>query len=130
MSLIAVVLTQIFTVASAQEYDPYAPPEVIDAPSCVCPATTERPDVIFSGFVIDAEVTLGSDRRSVEDRMATIFDVKWSNNGEIEGRTRLWHTTLDATCGVTFDYGKKYSVAARWLDGDLETDRCLMEAAD
>lgn len=116
--------------AASTSSDPYAPPEVLKAPSCVCPASTERPDVTFSGYVVDAEVTLGADRRSVEDRMATIFDVDWSSDGELEGRTRLFHNTSPASCGVSFDYGKKYSVAARWYDGELETDKCLMRASD
>lgn len=129
MSLIAFILA--LNINASLDPDPYAPPEIKQLPSCVCPSTLERPDVLFSGYVIDAEVVLGSDRRSVEDRMATIFDVKWSNDGEVEGRTRLWHTTSAEACGVSFDYGKKYSVAARWAeDGGLETDRCLMRAAD
>ena len=116
---------------AAIDTPPYEPPELREAPQCVCPATREYPDVTFTGYVVDAEVRLGSDRRSIEDRMATIFDVKFSNDDGVEGRTRLWHTTSEAACGVNFDYGKKYSIAARWSeDGDLETDRCLMRAAD
>ncbi|WP_425409736.1 hypothetical protein [Hyphococcus sp.] len=110
----------------AAQTDPAAPPELKTAPACVCPAPSEAPDVTFSGYVVDAKITLGADRRSVKDRMATIFDVKSSSDGDIEGRTSLWHTTSAETCGVSFDYGKKYSVAARWSDGELETDKCLM----
>jgi hypothetical protein len=104
MSLIAFILALNSNASLAQ--DPYAPPELKQLPACVCPSPQERPDVMFSGYVIDAEVTLGSDRRSVEDRMATIFDVKWSDDGELEGRTRLWHAT------------------------SAEADRCLMRAAE
>ena len=81
----------------------------------------------FSGYVIDAKVTLGADRRSIEDRMATIFDVKYSDDSTISGRTPVWHDVSAENCGITFDYGKKYSVMARWGEnGELETDRCLM----
>ncbi len=129
MSILAFALAA-GALSAAQDLDRYAPPEVRQAPACVCPASRETPEVVFSGFVVDAEVTLGADRRSVEDRMATVFDVKSSNNGDVDGRTRLWHTTAPSSCGVTFDYGKKYSVAARRSDdGDLETDKCLMRAA-
>jgi len=129
MSFIAFILA--LNINASLDPDPYAPPEIKELPSCVCPSTRERPDLMFSGYVVDAEVMLGSDRRSVEDRMATIFDVSWSNDGDIEGETRLWHPTSAETCGVSFDYGKKYSVAARWSGGgELETDKCLMRAAD
>ena len=125
-----VFLLSLNAFAASAGQDPYAAPEIRSAPSCVCPASTEYPDVTFSGYVVDAEVTLGADRLSVEDRMATIFDVDWSSDGEIEGRTRLYHNSSPAACGVSFDYGKKYSVAARWSDGELETDKCLMRATD
>ena len=102
-------------------------PEDLDTEKCICPARREYPDVTFTGYVIDAEMRLGSDKRSVEERMATIFDVKESNNSDVMGRTRLWHNVSDDQCGVSFDYGRKYDIAARWSDdGDLETDRCLM----
>lgn len=127
MSVIAFLIS-LNAYAAATSPDSYAPPELKPAPSCVCPASGERPDVTFSGYVVDAEVTLGADRRSVEDRMATIFDVEWSSDGEVEGRTRVFHNSDPATCGVSFDYGKKYSIAARWSDGELETDKCLMAA--
>lgn len=127
MSLIAFLLS--LNAFGADNSPSYAPPEIRTPPSCVCPASSEPPDVTFSGYVVDAEVTLGSNRRSVEDRMATIFDVEQSSDGELEGRTRLWHNADPATCGVSFDYGKKYSVAARWSGDELETDKCLMRAA-
>ena len=77
--------------------------------------------------MIDAKVILGADGRSVEDRMATIFDVKSSNDSSISGRTAVWHSIDEDSCGVSFDYGKKYTVRARWSDNEeLETDACLM----
>ena len=81
----------------------------------------------ITGFVIDAEVVLGADKRSVEERMATIFDVTSSSDPSIKGRTKIWHNVSEDSCGVTFDYGKKYSVPARQSEeGELETDSCLM----
>lgn len=122
MSMIALALTVL-----VQANDPYiAPPTIRKPPACTC-SGKERPDVTFSGYVIDAKVTLGADRRSIEDRMATIFDVKYSDDSTISGRTPVWHDVSAENCGVTFDYGKKYSVMARWGEnGELETDRCLM----
>lgn len=127
MSFIAFLLS--LNAFGADNSPPYAPPEIKKPPSCVCPAASAPPDVTFSGYVVDAEVTLGADRRSVEDRMATIFDVDWSSDGDFEGRTRLWHNADPATCGVSFDYGKKYTVAARRSGDELETDKCLMREA-
>lgn len=103
-----------------------APPVAKKLSDCVCPADAS-PDVTLSGYVIDAKVVLGADRRSVEDRMATIFDVKSSNTSSVSGRTPVWHHISDDACGVSFDYGKKYTVYARWGENkELETDSCLM----
>ncbi|PQA87067.1 hypothetical protein [Hyphococcus luteus] len=122
MTLFALLLSM-----ALQTPDPYAAPPVLGEKSaCTCPAYNDS-DVTITGFVIDAEVILGADRHSVEDRMATIFDVTQSSDLEISGRTRVWHNVSEDNCGVTFDYGKKYSVPARYDEnGDLETDSCLM----
>lgn len=110
----------------AQDADlTYAPPIRKPPSDCTCPANV-RSDVVFSGYVVDAEMRLAADKLSVEDRMATVFDVKESNDGDVSGRTRVWHDVSEAKCGVSFDYGKKYTVAARRNDeGELETDQCL-----
>lgn len=104
-----------------------APPKLKEfSEECVCPADIE-PDVTLTGYVIDAQIILGADRRSVEDRMATIFDVKSSSSSKISGETKVWHNVSEQACGVTFDYGKKYTVAARYdEENELETDSCLM----
>ncbi|MEO1136355.1 MAG: hypothetical protein AAFW68_07065 [Pseudomonadota bacterium] len=122
------MLALLFMIAF-QNADPLTePPALKDESACICPALKEKPDVTLSGHVVDARVILSADQRSVEDRMATIFDVKTSDAG-LTGRTAVWHDVSDAKCGVTFDYGKNYSVAARrGENGDLETDRCLMAA--
>lgn len=105
----------------------YTPPPAIPGkPACTCPANS-RPDVTVSGYVVDAQVILGADRRSVEERMATIFDVTQASDSTIRGRTKIWHNVSEESCGVTFDYGKRYSVPARYdAQGELETDSCLL----
>ncbi len=77
--------------------------------------------------MVDAEVTLSADGLSPADRQATIFNVT-SSSTDIEGRTRIWHATKPSQCGVTFDYGKKYSVVARETAEGFETDACLMRS--
>jgi len=119
----------LFLGMALQSGDPYlSPPELRKKEeTCVCPATAQRADVTVSGYVVDAQMVLAADGYSMEDRMATIFDVAKSSNGEYSGRTKIWHNISNKACGVTFDYGKKYSVPARVNDdGDLETDQCLM----
>ncbi|MEZ5894148.1 MAG: hypothetical protein R3C58_13525 [Parvularculaceae bacterium] len=113
--------------AAVQGADLTAPPEVKKLPDCVCPASSAA-DVTLSGFVVDAKIIPGSDLSSYEARMATIFDVSWSSDSSVKGRTAVWHNFGEAACAVSFDYGKKYSVKARRTDkGELETDACLMK---
>jgi hypothetical protein len=74
-------------------------------------------------------VTLAPDRISINDRQATIMDVAKSSE-DVKGRTRIWHTTSEKSCGVTFDYGRTYEIAVRTTeDGEFETDQCLMRQA-
>jgi|GEM_PF-6326712 len=97
--------------------------------TCECPDAREPGIIILEGLIVDAEVTLGPDRRSINDRQATIIDVAKSGDG-VKGRTRVWHTTSEETCGVTFDYGRTYKIPVRETeDGDFETDQCLMQQA-
>lgn len=95
-------------------------------PRCVC--TDEPPTglITLEGLVVDAEVTLAPGGLSTNDRQATIFDVAQSSKGDIKGRTRVWHSTVAAQCGVTFNYGQRYTITTRRLEEDgLETDACL-----
>ena len=92
---------------------------------CRCPDSDEAALAIIEGIVIDAEVTLSADGLSPADRQATIFDVTTKTN-DIKGRTKIWHQTKIAQCGVNFDYGKKYQIVVRQTDQGLETDECLM----
>jgi hypothetical protein len=97
-----------------------------------CPCRDEIPaDVlIVEGLVVDAEASLDPDRRAPNDRQATIFDIFRASRGDHSDRTKIWHSTNTNKCGVVFDYGRRYVVAARENeDGALETDKCLMRAA-
>ncbi len=130
MSMLAVtgiIFAAMAGLSAGQAPDLTEPPKLKEVTqSCVCPSRVSA-DVTFKGFVIDAKVILGSDRRSVEDRMATIFDVNYSDDSKVTGATPVWHHVSESACGVTFDYGKNYTVAARWGEnGELETDQCLM----
>lgn len=84
----------------------------------------------LEGFVVDAELTLGADGRSINDRQATIFDVLQGQDivaMNVRGRTKIFHSANRKQCGVTFDYGKKYRVPVRKTeDGKFETDLCLV----
>ena len=120
--------------ALAQASDLAAPPQLYAEPrlraSCVCRDEDAADDVVrLEGLVVDAEVTLGAGGRAANDRQATVFDVS-GGAAEISGRTRIWHSTRAENCGVTFDYGRKYRLAARRTEeGLLETDECLMRRA-
>lgn len=110
-----------------------APPQTIEAPAAQCICAESHPPAIgvLEGIVIDGELTLGVDGLSVNDRRATVFDAKPTTiNGEkIFGRTRIFHTAAQASCGLSFDYGKRYAVPVRKsATGDLETDQCLIKS--
>ncbi len=108
-----------------------APPVLRKVPvnTCTCADAREPGIIILEGLIVDAEVTLAPDRISINDRQATIMDVAKSSDG-VKGRTRIWHTTSEKSCGVTFDYGRTYEVAVRTTeDGEFETDQCLMRQA-
>ncbi len=108
-----------------------APPVLRKAPvkTCTCSDARETGIIVLEGLIVDAEVTLAPDRLSINDRQATIMDVAKSsdNDNDIKGRTRIWHTTSEKSCGVTFDYGRTYEVPVRTTDdGEFETDQCLI----
>jgi hypothetical protein len=95
---------------------------------CRCADQTEAALIILEGITVDAEVTLSADGLSPADRQATIFNITSSSAG-IKGRTKIRHATSEKNCGVTFDYGRKYKIAARETEDGLETDQCLMRRA-
>ena len=93
-----------------------------------CTCTAETPYAVLEGYVVDAEVTLGADRLSINERQATIIDIPPGASSVASGRTRIWHSNDLKACGVEFDYGKKYSIPVRQSDdGEFETDKCLMD---
>lgn len=120
------------TAMMAQESAANTVPEIEDKTNfilCGC-AKAAAPDMILEGLVVDAEVTLAPGGRSPNERQATIFNVLKATGEDltkaIDGRTRIFHNTTPGACGVTFDYGKRYSVAVRKTEtGALETDLCL-----
>lgn len=117
--------------AQSSNADLTAPPKVYGQgstePQCICTDETPTEFIKLKGLVVDAEVTLASNGRSTNDRQATIFDVAHSSNDGVKGRTKVWHSTLVGQCGVSFDYGRRYTLAARKNEtGELETNECLM----
>ena len=117
--------------ASALQEAQIAPPPAPKSPSvrsneCRCPELVPAPDYLLEGLVVDAEVSLAPDGLDVEDRRATIFMISRSAT-DVKGRTKIWHTTRTRTCGVNFDYGKKYKIAVRKTEEGFETDACLMK---
>ena len=108
-----------------------APPPAQKTPSirsneCRCPETIPAPDLLLEGLVVDAEVSLTPDGLDVEDRRATIFTIARGET-DVKGRTKIWHTIRTRSCGVNFDYGKKYKIAVRKTEEGFETDACLMK---
>jgi hypothetical protein len=107
----------------------FAQPEMKTPPSkcrCAAPAAGEE-DVVFKGLVVDAEMTVDASGVAVEPRQATIFRLIRAVKGEVSGPVKVWHVTNPDKCGVTFDYGKEYTVIARKKNNALETDFCLMK---
>jgi len=108
---------------------PKAKPAPTIRAKCLCPAPVEGAIVRLEGLVVDAELTLGPDGRTANDRQATIFEIWRSDGAEVSGRTKVWHSADTEACGVIFDYGRKYQLAARKNEaGELETDACVMRA--
>ncbi len=97
--------------------DPYA--------KCVCEDVDAAAVISFVGIVSDAQVLLGKDGRSPADRQATIFRVVKTYKGEVSNPAKVWHMTAAEKCGVTFDYGKRYTVTAIAVGDGLETNWCL-----
>ena len=108
-----------------------APPQLRTPPQsdpyarCVCVDVDQSTLVSFTGVVVDAQLLLGEDGRSPADRQATIFRVVKTLKGEVASPARIWHVTAPENCGVTFDYGKRYTVVAINNDGAFETNWCV-----
>lgn len=102
---------------SAPRIDPYL--------LCVCKAAEGDP-VRFLGIASDAQLTLGADGLSAEDRQATIFTVMRVKTGDVKSPAKVFHSTNPAKCGISFDYGKRYEIVGVLKDGAIETDWCQM----
>ena len=102
----------------AREIDAYA--------LCSCKTIDPLTIVRFQGFASDAEMTLGEDGKTANARQATIFRVLKGAGADVPPLARVYHVTDPAKCGISFDYGKRYDVAAVKKDGVLETDWCRM----
>lgn len=103
----------------ARQIDPYA--------LCSC-ANVDKSDLVsFTGIASDAQMILGPDGRSAEARQATIFRVLKGKSADVSDPAKVWHVTDPAKCGVSFDYGKRYTVTAvKKENGELETSYCVM----
>ncbi len=97
------------------------PMQIQPRSKCSCPAEPEQEVLI--------QVTLAADGLSPADRQATIFNITRSGNHDLKGRTKIWHSTIRNQCGVTFDYGRKYKLSVRMIEGAIDTDACLMRQA-
>lgn len=122
------LLASSLTLAAAQ--DPaYAPPEPVRAPSSTCrcaPVEDEAALVVFIGVAADAELRVDETGRNPARRQATVFKGVRVRAGEAENPARVWHATDRKACGLSFDYGRQYTVRARMSADGLETDACLM----
>lgn len=97
--------------------------------SYTCTIAESDDFVVFQGVVIDGEVRLDATGRNADPHQATIFRVNRKIKGDVPDRAKIWHPT-GADSGVQFDYGKQYTVKAQKIEGEFETDICLMHDAE
>ena len=130
--MLSLLLPLAFAVQAADQDLTELPPDAdwLLASKCECPPELDPNPIILQGLVIDAMVTLAPGGLSVNERQATVFDVSSSTDKKFKGRTPVWHSNIPDNCGLTFNYGSKYKIAARKNEeGKLETDQCLMRQA-
>ena len=96
-----------------------------DARQCACDEAGQGDGEIV-GVVADAELVLSADGRTASERQATVFSVIDGGGLTDADRIRIFHSTDEKKCGVTFSYGSRYTVSVRRADEELETDYCLM----
>ncbi len=109
----------------ANETDAPAPRRFDPYLLCACPDVSGAEQVTFTGYASDAELTLGEDGRSALPRQATIFRIL-KGPKDLASPVKIWHVTKPEKCGLSFDYGKRYTVVAVKRDDELETNWCLM----
>ncbi|MFN0025170.1 MAG: hypothetical protein ACKVS5_14860 [Parvularculaceae bacterium] len=124
ITLLAAFLMQSATGADAdadapevRRFDPYL--------LCVCKDVSDLEQVTFTGYANDAEVQLAEDGRSPLPRQATLFRVL-KGPKDLASPAKVFHVTNPAKCGISFDYGKRYTIVAVKKGAELETNWCLM----
>jgi hypothetical protein len=123
------MIAEVFLIVALQGTPPddFRPTRKIDPYAfCSCNVVDEALLVRFTGYASEAELTLSEDPLRTNDRQATIFRVVRGMSDDVAAKTKVYHRTNPAKCGVSFDYGKRYDVAAVKKDGVLETDWCVM----
>ncbi len=117
--MLSVILAALLQPAPPAEivYDPYL--------ECTCPETPPKGVIEISGLPKDAQLALAPDGRSVLREQTTIFSVLRSSSPDIKGEVGVWHSTNPKDCGVSYDYGRRYTVRIVRRNDRLETDYCL-----
>ncbi len=103
------------------------PPERTPPRLCSCAQPPKDEIVEFAGVAFDAELTLDETGQNVLPRQASVFRVVRSADESLKTPVKIWHSTEMAKCGVSFDYGKEYTIRVRKEGERLETDYCLMK---
>jgi hypothetical protein len=104
-------------------------PQPAFACSCPMPTTNKeyapRAAVVFTGVVTRVSANpFGFICRYSIDPVSVEFDVETVYKGDV-GRTVVVHTVASgASCGYTFEPGKRYTVFPWALDGKLDTGLC------
>ena len=126
------MIAALFIVSLVQTapYAAPAPPEEPFKEVCVCPKTSTDDIVTIRGFAVDAELRLAPSGLETLPRQATVFRVLAADGIEAATPFKVWHLSGDQRCGVSFDYGKGYTVGLRRVGDEYETDECLMARAN
>ena len=125
------LLTLAASLFLAQQVGSDGPPEVREAPKadphlrCRCSDEPEEGLISVTGVVKDARLTLAPGGKSVIDRQETIFQLIRASEDGLDAEVAIAHPIKPENCGVMFDYGRQYTVMARTVDGELETDWCI-----
>ena len=126
--LIFAGLLALFSIAQAHAADLDPAPRQ-RAPKCRCDMSAGQDVFTFTGVVTGAELVLDDKGASVDPRQATIFSVNGAAGLGLKNPVQIWHVTDPDNCGVSFDYGKEYTVIVRKAGKEFETNLCLMKEA-
>jgi hypothetical protein len=101
------------------------------SPACACscaPAEeaeyTARASLVFDGTVVKIDEPRGGPARSSLDPIEVTFVVGTVHKGTADRRITLETARSEASCGFSFDGGRRYKVYARTVDGVLTTGLC------